>query len=166
MADNKYLEFGGEQTLSPPGHFERTRFFYFVVRADHAKLDALCARYLNLDPAGDVSYQPLGSFVLVAFTEVPKLTSGDPARGWHHYRDIAIWVPVLGGRAGAPIWDLRLRLFPPYIFVDDAYTMATGREVFGLPKQLGRFDMPADPLQADHFQAEVAGTLNAGDEVL
>jgi Acetoacetate decarboxylase (ADC) len=159
----KYIEFPGEQTLRPPGDCGDTRFFYFLLRADHDRLRALCDRYFNEPSGGACSYEPLG-IVLLAFTHVERLSSADPLRGTITYKDIAFWVPVWGGKTAS------LCLFPPFIFVDEAGTLVTGREVFGLPKQLGRFQMPLRfedlaEAPAPAFRAEVAGTLEPGGPV-
>jgi hypothetical protein len=152
-----YIPFPGEQTLSPPGAFEDTRFFYFVLKADQRELQALCDRYLNRPHGGQLRYEPVG-VVLLAFTHVERLFSNEADRGSIRYKDIAFWVPVLGGRTAT------VCLFPPLIFVDDSATLVTGRELFGLPKQLGRFQMPLGPeefskFSKPQFRAEVIGTL-------
>jgi hypothetical protein len=90
--------------------------------------------------------------------------SADPSHGTINYMDIAFWVPVLGGETKPAC------LFPPFIFVDDGGTLVTGREVFGLPKQLGRFQMPLrfeDLAKATkpEFRAEVLGTLMPGGPI-
>jgi hypothetical protein len=155
-----YIDFPGEQALQPPGLLEHTHFFYFVLPADNDRLRALCDRYLNAPTGGREDYKPHG-FVLLAFTHVERLGSADPQRGTITYKDIALWVPVSGGETRP------FCLFPPFIFVDAAATIVTGRELFGLPKQLGRFSMPirlddlAD-MAAPQFRAEVFGTLLPG----
>ena len=155
-----YVDFPGEQSLRPPGEFKDTRFFYFVLGADKDRLHALCERYLNGPAGGGLAYAPLG-IVLLAFSHVERLLSGDPNHGTITYKDIAFWVPVSGGKTKP------FCLFPPFIFVDDAATMVTGREVFGLPKQLGRFKMPLrledlGKATRPEFRAEVVGTLTPG----
>jgi hypothetical protein len=158
-----YIPFPGEQTLVPPGDCERTKFFYFLLPADHGRLRALCDRYFNEPSGGKCSYDPLG-FVMLAFSHVDELRSSDPARGSIRYKDIALWVPVTGGKT-SPIC-----LFPPFIFVDEAATMLTGRELFGLPKQLGRFAMPLryedlPKAEKPEFKAQVAGSLFEGGPI-
>jgi Acetoacetate decarboxylase (ADC) len=157
---NPYVDLPGEQSLRPPGEFQGTRFFYFVLEGDKDRLRSVCDRYLNGPSGGKLEYSPLG-VVLLAFSHVERLSSADPERGTIAYKDIAFWVPVWGGKTRS------LCLFPPFIFVDNAATMATGREVFGLPKQLGRFEMPVrfqDLATAPRpqFRAEVVGTLQPG----
>lgn len=161
-----YTPFPGEQSLLPPGVLERTHFFYFVLDADDQQLQAFCDRTLNQPSQGAVDYRSKG-FVLLAFTHVESLTSSDPDQGPIAYKDIALWVPVHGGATGAPAhWCL----FPPVILVDSASTMVAGREIFGLPKQLGRFKMPLTPNEVDEmsssspaFRAEVVGSVTQGD---
>jgi hypothetical protein len=154
---NDYFDFPAERSLLPPGDLAATHFYYFLLRADRQKLQALCDRVFNDRAGGELAYRALG-FVALAFTHVERLTCADPVRGSICYKDIALWVPVWGGKTRP------LCLFPPFIFVDDASTMVTGREVFGLPKQMGRFQMPLEPddlAQAPQppFRAEVVGTV-------
>jgi hypothetical protein len=161
-----YTAFPGELTLLPPGHFRDTSFFYFFLRADQARLQACCDRYFNdrLATSGSsLSYRSLGC-VMLAFSHVEELKSADPAAGTTRYKDIAFWVPLIATHTGGLP---RLCLFPPAIFVDEAATMVTGRELFGLPKQLGRFQMPLAPAElsgfaAPQFRLEVMGTLQPG----
>jgi len=157
---NPYIEFPGEQSLRPPGVFADTRFFYFILPADQDRLRSLCQRYLRSGSGEGPAYEPLG-VVLLAFTHVTDLTSGDPQRGTITYKDIAFWVPVWGGKVRP------LCLFPVFIFVDDCTTMVTGREIFGFPKQFGRFKMPLrfDELAgapSPAFSADVIGTQAPG----
>jgi len=152
-----YIDFPGEQSLPPPGELQEITFYYFAVPANNETLTALCDRLLNGPSGGATAYRPMG-LVLLAFTHVEQLGSTHAHRGVITYKDIALWIPVRGGQSR------ELCLFPPYILVDDAATMITGREVFGLPKQLGRFAMPARfgdlaTAPAPQFRAEIVGTL-------
>jgi hypothetical protein len=162
-----YAPFPGEQSLLPPGQLKDTRYFYFLLNADAAKTQELVDRTFNdrLATAGRGQRYYASNLVLLTFSHVDGLTSGDPASGTIIYKDIAFWMPVW---KRSPILDLAPDcLFPPYIFVDNVATMATGREVFGLPKQLGRFRMPEkleDLAEAPDpaFTVEVVGTIRRG----
>jgi hypothetical protein len=150
-----FRETGAEQCRRPPGHFDGTSFYYFPLRVDHQRLKAHVKRLLSFgDQPG--YHAPFG-FVLLAFTHVDRLHSTDPADGAIRYKDIAIWIPVRRGDS------LSIGLFPAYMFVDNASTMATGRELFGFPKQSGRFTMPIGGSWDGIFQAEVSGRRHPND---
>lgn len=151
-----YIPWPGEQCLSQPGIVQGAYFYIFALRASSAALSSLCDRYFNAPSQGQVHYQPLGDHVLIAFTRIEALTSADPTSGAIAYRDIALWVPVVSvvHQAGVPIAK-RIVFFTPYIFVDSPPTMVTGRETFGLPKQMGRFTMPSDGQTPERFTADV-----------
>src|SRR6185312_175233 len=126
---NRYRETGGEQCKPPPGLFEKTSFYYFVLKADHARLNAHVERLLSFEDKPGY-HAPL-PYVMLAFTHVDKLHAPNEDDGAIQYKDIAIWVPVKQkGLHG-------IGLFPAYMFVDNACTMATGRELFGFHKQHG-----------------------------
>jgi hypothetical protein len=126
-----------------------------MLKADYQAQYNLCQTYLNGPAQGQTSYSPFG-LVLLAFAHFGSVASAEPDWGTISYTDVAFWVP-LANASTAPI-----ALFPPYIFVDSPAALITGREAFGLPKQLGRFQMPMSLADASagergRFRAEVAG---------
>jgi hypothetical protein len=154
LADPAFRDFGGEQNRKPPGLFDRTSFYYFPLRADPGALSAYVSRIFQTD--GGPTYTAPLPWVLLAFTHVEHLHSDDPDKGSIRYKDIALWIPVRRQDNGA------LLLFPGYMFVDNASTMATGREMFGFPKQMGQFEMPiGGPFGA--FSASCVGRKNPAD---
>jgi hypothetical protein len=54
--------------------------------------------------------------------------------------------------------------FLPYIFLDNPQAMAAGREVYGLPKMLARFDKPA-AIERPEFAMDVWGLERLGTEI-
>ena len=58
-----YVELPGEQALRPPGEFEHTRFFYFVLPADKAALQSACDRFLNAPSGGQVDFARAETFL-------------------------------------------------------------------------------------------------------
>jgi hypothetical protein len=159
-----YVPFPAEQSLPPPGKLADTRYFYFFLNADPAKTQGLVNRYFN-DRMGERRYHA-SNLVLLTFSHVHELTSADPATGSICYKDIAFWMPIWKSE-GAVLASPPDCLFPPYIFVDNMATMATGREVFGLPKQPGRFRMPEKlaELEKDpdsELTLEVVGSIAEG----
>jgi len=155
-----YLPFPAEQSLVAPGLFRDVSISCFMLKADYQAQYNLCQTYLNGPAQGQTSYSPFG-LVLLAFAHFGSVASAEPDWGTISYTDVAFWVP-LANASTAPI-----ALFPPYIFVDSPAALITGREAFGLPKQLGRFQMPMSLADASagergRFRAEVVGTLTAG----
>lgn len=153
-----YIERGGEQSLVPPGTLNSTQFYIFILKADKTKLQAMADRLFNTPSGGAVDYRPLSDYVVLMFTHVDQLQSAQQSQGWIAYHDIALWVPYMAikKRLGVEIAE-RIVMYPPYIMVDNGSTMVTGREVFGLPKQMGSFTMPQDPNYAGDFIADVVG---------
>ena len=74
--------------------------------------------------------------------------------------DVTFWLPLLSEREG----KLHLSWYIPYIFVDNPFAMATGREVYGFPKTIAQFQMPekltdsapywVETLAMERFQAD------------
>jgi hypothetical protein len=130
-----------------------TRMQGFVLRGDLAALQATCDRYLNAPSAGKTSYRVLSRHVLLAYAPIASTQSTQPPDselGYTPETDVAFWMLVGAGheRDGVFVLD-RLAWFLPYVWVDVPTTMATGREAYGYPKELGWLTLPStesDPL--------------------
>jgi uncharacterized protein with NAD-binding domain and iron-sulfur cluster len=125
---------GADAGLLPPGTLRDVAFHGYVLRARRGHLRRLLQRTFLEPTDGALRVEPMGDRVVLLYTHIGRLTSGQPGRGWLTYSDVALWVPArLDGR---PVF------FPAYIFVDHPHTMVTGRETYGLPKEMGWFHMP------------------------
>jgi len=133
-----YVERGGEQVWRPPYTARQVDLYGFVAPADQAAIDELLQRDLVLPSGYAVDYRCAHPNIVVTFGAIGHEASDDPidsARGYITEREVSIWCLVADVAAtGRLLWYL------PYIFTDSGQTVATGREVYGYPKQLGYFD--------------------------
>lgn len=150
-----YIARGGEQELLAPCGLAGTQFYIFLLKADTAKLQALMDRLFNTPSNGAVRYEAFWDHVALMFTHVDRLSSADPSQGWADYGDIAMWVPVIDRKAGGlvPVF----KMYPVYMIVNNGSTMATGREMYGFPKEMGWFNEPQTPDFIGDFTADVLG---------
>src|ERR1700676_172041 len=111
----------------------------FCVAADRAKVQALLDKTFAAPSGGAVAYEAIGDKVFLSFAEISKLYAVDSVEKDHGVsseNDVTIWVMARRLHDGL----IALRWIPVYLFVDNGPAMASGREVWGFPKQLGRFD--------------------------
>lgn len=161
----QYVEFGGLDTFPGPYNCKNTTLYGFAVRADEAKLQALIDRVFNTPTQGAFRYAPLGPFVMLSLGDIVNVIPETPpydTMGSVNEQQVAVWVPCVevsphGGQLRAE----RFFMFTSYIWVDNALSMATGREVYGWPKSLGRIQLPGDGNQ--DFRLETYG-LNFAPE--
>ncbi len=147
MATPNYIDRGGELVFAPPFLADKVDYYGFIIAADIQKLQAVCDRYLNA-PLGAARFAPAGGFVLLACCNLPSLRSSTPPYsnwGWFAEREIAFWMLVIDKQAKRVYWLL------PYIWVDNPYAMAMGRELYGFPKGIGTVTLPASPDNPDSF---------------
>ncbi len=133
----EYVERGGQQVWRPPYSAREIELYGFVIEADPVAIDALLARDLIHPSQGAVDYRCAHAHVIVTFGRIGHEASLDPIdsqRGYLVEREVSIWCLV------ADVFSNRLLWYLPYIFTDSEQTIATGRELFGYPKQLGYFD--------------------------
>lgn len=134
-----FIERGGDLVHPQPFLHQGVRLHGFFVRASRRRLQALVAHAL---PPGDAPrFEVLGEHVLLTVAVIPKITSTDPqgrTAGWASEIDVAFWIPVALGTGRQRVIDWYI----PYIFVDNPYAMAIGRESYGFPKALGSFSLP------------------------
>lgn len=121
----------------------------FIARADGAKLDALCRRVFTGPSGGAVDIRAIGDRVMLTWGAIDRVCSMTPPYdgvGAVAEPQVCVWVPVAYARTGddgRPVAE-RFAVFVPYIWVDNAMSLATGRELFGYPKAWGWIGAP-DP---------------------
>ena len=159
---------GGEQVFCQPVELRQVRFTSFLFDADTAALQGVCDRYLNEPSGGGVRYRPLLPRVVLGVADIGRvfpIQSPDERKGWVSEIDVAFWMPVARqSKILGLSFTEEVAWFLPYVFVDNAWAVAAGREVYGFPKELGQFQVPrgpADPavvtvdtLALEHFDPE------------
>ena len=156
MGTNKptYVVRGGEQELVAPCGLYGSQFYIFLLKANKTNMQNLLDRLFNKPSGGKLHYEAFSDYLAVMFTHVDKLTSSDPRQGWADYGDIAMWIPVIErGEGLIP----RFMMYPVYMVVNNGSTMATGREVYGFPKEMGWFVEPQTPDFIGDLAVDVLG---------
>ncbi len=128
----------------------------FCVPADGAKLQAWLDRTFSAPSGGAVQYAAVSDKIFFSVAQIGKLYNvypNHPAQGYTSEIDVTLW--ILAHRVDDGLFALRW--IPAYLFVDSGPALVTGREIWGFPKQLGRFDFSAqnpDPSASRTFNAE------------
>ncbi len=146
----RYIESNGDPQVSPPWSFEKVHIQGSALEASYTRLSDLCDRRLNAvvrAAGGDFTFKPIESLhgsspVFVLMSAYPKFYSLDPVYreyGVFAQKELCYAVPVIKWVEDVPA---ELGLFLPYLFLDNDWSIITGREVLGLPKMLGSFHYP------------------------
>lgn len=150
MAQPNYLRWTGHGSScgEPPGEFTGGLMHLFGIDADPTAVQALVDKLLNAVPINavppsPVRYTPIPLLdkALVTFMHIDKCTTPTEVIGWVPGRESAIWIPLL--ETNLSTLHTRVVLWAPYIFIDYAIGMATGRETWGWPKALSTIHVPA-----------------------
>lgn len=143
-----YVERGGEQTYAAPFRQSGTKLRAWPLAADPVALQTVVDKYLVAPTGGALSYRAMFPAVLLAHAPIAStrsLTPPDSGYGWTSETDLAFWMLVGRGHMEGSRWVLDgLSWFLPYVFVNVPQTMATGREVYGYPKEVARMQTGAD----------------------
>jgi hypothetical protein len=139
-----YIDRCGEQVFVPPFLATLTDFYAFAVKADHDQLNLnICDRFFN-HPLGLAKRRFTAfQYVFFVFTNVDNArckNSRYQDSGIFSYQEVAVWMLL------ADHQSKRIRWFLPYIFVDNAYAMHPGREIYGFPKTIGACGIPEGPI--------------------
>jgi 15-cis-phytoene desaturase len=139
----RYYERSGEQTTAAPYECKNTTLHGFIVEGNALAIQtSIVDPCLNDCTEDAFGFRVAGSRILVTFTTAEKLhslVSPDRQKGFTPEKACVVWIPVLSTRG-----ESKLYAFPSYILVDNPWSVATGREVHGFPKELGEFRIPAD----------------------
>jgi hypothetical protein len=127
-----YVERDGAFVYPPPYVAKDARITGFVIDANREVIDDLVRRELVEPTDGELDYRCLLPSIVILYATIARLSSRGlygPDRGYVTEKELSIWCPVYDVRSGRGVWYL------PYVFVDNPQAVATGREVYGYPKQ-------------------------------
>lgn len=126
----------------PPSLLKDTRMTVFCAEGDPARIQAALDAMFAAPTGGAVRYTAASARLILSVAEVPRtiaLSPTDHGNGTFAETEVALWA-----MAHVPDDPLEFRAVPLILFVDSAPALATGREIYGFPKQIGRFDFSAD----------------------
>lgn len=150
----RFIQPGGAQTYPQPLDLRDCHLFSFVLEADGGALGQLCDTYLNGPAQGQVTYVPAASCAMLIVAMIGRISCVNlppEQQFWLPETDIAFWIPVFKGKREGELFVAEaLQWFLPYVFVDNTWAVASGREIYGYPKAMSSFKLPG-PRDPDHF---------------
>lgn len=147
---SKYVDYGGLATVPSPFQSIGTTLYAFVLEGDLGKLSQLCKQVFTDPSHGNAEYVPLSRFVMMTVGNIEQIIPAAPYDkiGYSSETQVAFWIFTAAvKRVGKIMIAERVAVFVPYIFVNNAFSFACGREVEGYAKSWGWFDFPE---QANH----------------
>ncbi|MEG1115930.1 MAG: acetoacetate decarboxylase family protein, partial [Janthinobacterium sp.] len=139
-----YIYQGGSVMMHSPLQLKQSEMYGYFVRGDLAKLQATVNTTLNQVAGSKMTLKALSPYVMLTFTRVNHADSANPvdqAKGWITEVDIVTWIMV--GQMDEHGKLAHIYWYPCHIFVDDAMALINGRELFGYPKYLCDYEIPA-----------------------
>jgi hypothetical protein len=131
------------QQWAPPYIFKDVTWFVSIIAGDLHKQSFYCDTYLNAQPGQKrpYLYEPILPFAYViwaVYGEMRLSGAGRQLKGSIGQNEAIIVFPVLrhGGRHGNLLLDAEIDWAYPFIAVDQAPSVITGREVLGFGKML------------------------------
>jgi hypothetical protein len=130
---------------TPPFVFREVTARVFPVKANPARLHSFVDRYLNMDIPSEIShFRPSIPYVYVMVLNYGKMAVESISAqnlGWVSQHEVVFTVPLTWwrkeqGRLVFKDWAF----VSPFIFVDNALSQTTGREVYGWPKVAATVD--------------------------
>ena len=153
-----YVNRPAESVHLQPYACNNTRLLGFFLRGDAPTMQRkLVDPILNAPTGGAVEYRVASDLVLLSFADAAhgtSLTPPDNMIGWVPENSWTAWIPllVIKHELGLPVAQ-RLVFFPAYICVDNTWSLAAGREVYGFPKSYGPVMIPAAGMPPSSFKA-------------
>jgi hypothetical protein len=153
----------GSRLMPPPPYVHRgAKVHSFAVGADLGLIQRMCDIWFTETSGGAIEYRVLSRWLFVVCVNIDSVSSQHPDHrdsGYMSEIDIGIWALVLRTKPFS-LWP---RWLPIQLFVDSAPAAFVGREVYGFPKQVGRFSVPGNAPANDPFSIEgfVVPTPNA-----
>lgn len=151
----RYVERGGELVLAHPIACNHTTMYAWLVEADWDALTRTCARAFAEPSGGAVDVRPLMPLVAVVAADIRHGCAVEPPdrdKGWSTERDLGFWIPCARGRADGDRFEVeQVGWYQPYLFIDNAAAVFTGRETYGFAKAFATCAMPSRPTDPSRF---------------
>ncbi|MDI1442605.1 acetoacetate decarboxylase family protein [Polyangium sp. 6x1] len=166
----RYVERADNQSMPTPATLRNVTTYFFPVKSDIRRQQALCDKFLNAPSSGLASYRAFFPQVFFIFNRTGSVSSRVPKardQGCFPYFEAGIWIPLVSvdRRGPFPVAD-RLVLFPYYMFATSSQAIVSGRDEQGWPKELAELTIPTNPSVADLFQIRPTLFDRFGGDVL
>lgn len=162
----KYINSPSLQVFPPPSLCQDVTQYVFFLKGQQSRLKALCDTFLNEPSGGAVDYRPRLPFVMLTFQSVGRLSSaaeGFQDWGYTSQREATFWIAVSDYKKhGADERCKKVELFVPYIYSDNPWAVAGGRELYGFPKQQSTVLMPGAGPGASAFEIQTLAYRSFG----
>ncbi len=163
----RFIQPGGAQTYPQPLDLRDCHLFSFVLDADAAALGRICDTYLNGPAQGQVTYVPAAACAMLNVAMIGRISCMNlppEQQFWLPETDIAFWVPVFKGKKEGGVFVAEsLQWFLPYVFVNNTWAVASGREIYGYPKAMSSFGLPSID-NPDHFTVDTLTVKTFGPD--
>ncbi len=154
----KFIESVANQQMPPPYYFPGATVNAFLFEAPLANIQKYCDDYFNLGDAKDrgFTYKAFGGFPYAALMviEYPQMICADArpialgvvpfaSRGYSSQSEIFVAAPVIryGTSARTFLPRVALEWTLPFLVVDNSTSSFSGREMIGLEKLQGSFEL-------------------------
>lgn len=154
----EYVDYGALMTPPAPFRSLNTTLHGFWAQADPDRLQALCRKVFAAPSADRVTARPIGHHIMLTWGQIGRVSSLTPPydqRGGVAEPQVAVWIPVVV--LDPTSQRQRFAMFIPYIWLDNAMSLADGRELFGYPKSWGWLEFPADDDPAPRWKVDAFG---------
>ncbi len=115
--------------------FEGVVMRVFPLRANLLRLRRFCDRYLNMDVPREIAhFEPAYPYVFMMVINYGRMADAASNMGWVSQNEILFGVPLIGSWNEGGKTIRGQATVSPFIFVDNEWSISTGREVYGWPK--------------------------------
>ena len=145
-----FIERDGEPQLPPPYLFSGVSIHGFVLEGTLQAVQNLCDTFLNIGcvEARGFRYSAASNYVLMEVLSYPRMECTQPPfsnQGFSSQNEIYFRVMLTKSQAfpsARLLLAQEFQWFVPFIFVDNPWSLVSGREVVAYPKNLASFDLP------------------------
>jgi hypothetical protein len=151
----QFVNFGGWTALPPPPSLcQGAQVYSWGFKADHAALQRFLDKSFN-KVAGRRRFRPLIDMAFFAVVDCAALTPGTPPfslEGTMSETDMGFWL-LVGAYDMGELIPSSVAWVPAVLLVNNDYTSASGREIWGFPKYSAQTSVPGEPPSNGPFQA-------------
>ena len=142
----KYVELQPDTCHLQPFLCRNVQMYGFLLEGTQSCLQQVVDYRLNNPSGGKLNYQAVSPLVMLTFALVAQGSSTqlpDRDMGYIPETSCTFWLLLKRLKFVEPgeRWEESYVFFPPFIIVDNCFSVTAGREIYGFPKQQGAFSV-------------------------
>lgn len=117
-----------------PWQFTNWKMQLFILTGNQDNLQEICDKFLNIDPSGDLRFEPVGSKVFLQLNDYESIRSTTPPNSTQGFISTCeIFFTFMVRQVGDSTDGQGIMYFAPFVLIEDSWSVISLQTIIGFP---------------------------------